>query len=157
MAQNKPVPIHGDGSNRRNFIYVSDVARALSAVMHRGTVGEIYNIGTDFELSNLDVAHYLCGLLQRDRTRSIQFVDDRPFNDCRYAIDSSKLHALAWQPLVAFDDGLAHTVAWYVARLNQHKEASSDESLGDHWDNTIVQQVLVAHPRMGIAAADNIV
>ena len=107
-------------------------------MMQRGTVGEIYNIGTDFELTNIEVARQLCTYFKLDPSVFIEKVSDRPFNDQRYAIDSSKMHALGWQPLVPWQAGLARTVEWYI----------SDE-VKEHWDSGHVAQVLTAHPRMG--------
>jgi len=137
LAAKRPVPVHGDGSHKRSFLYVTDVAAALDLIMQKGTVGQMYNIGTDFELSNLDVAKQLCDYFKLDSKQYIQFAEDRPFNDCRYAIDSSKLHALGWQPKVSWKDGLKQTVDWYISRTK------------DHWDAKNVDAVLIAHPRIG--------
>lgn len=143
LSRNQRLPLHGDGSNLRNFVYVSDVARALMGVMHRGVTGEIYNIGTDFELTNRQVAEELCRHFELDPSKYIQKVEDRPFNDRRYAIDSSKIHLLGWQPLVSWKAGLARTILWYVREQAESK----------HWQRSVIDQVLVPHPRMGLTSS----
>jgi UDP-glucose 4,6-dehydratase len=143
LSRNQRLPLHGDGSNLRNFVYVSDVARALMGVMHRGLTGEIYNIGTDFELTNRQVAEELCRHFDLDPVKYIQKVEDRPFNDRRYAIDSSKIHLLGWQPLVPWKAGLTRTIAWYVR----------EQAESTHWQRSVIDQVLVPHPRMGLTSS----
>lgn len=143
LSRGQPVPLHGDGSNLRNFLYCTDVARALINVMHRGVTGEIYNIGTDVELTNRQVAEELCRQFGRNPATHVRTVEDRPFNDRRYAIDSNKMHLLAWRPLISWQSGVRHTATWYA-----------DEALvAAHWSRAVVDQVLVAHPRMGLTAS----
>lgn len=128
--------LHGDGSHRRSFIHVEDVARAFDVVMIRGKVGEIYNIGTEFEISNRQVAEkllHLFGVEDADFPARLQFVRDRDFNDRRYHIDNSKLQLLGWAPQIGFDEGLARTVQWYHEHLSYFGDLS---------------RVLVPHPRM---------
>jgi dTDP-glucose 4,6-dehydratase len=118
------VPVYGDGSNVRDWIFVEDHASALRQVLERGRVGETYAIGAGEERSNLQVVEALCdaldgaaGLLPSGPRRSlIQFVTDRPGHDFRYAIDSAKLRAeLGWSPAAPFAIGLKRTVEWYLA------------------------------------------
>lgn len=115
LLRGHPVCLHGDGSHRRSFIYVEDVARAFDTVLHFGILGEIYNIGTEFEISNLEVAQALLAEfgLSDQADKYITFVRDRDFNDRRYHISNEKLLALNWKPLVDFYDGLKKTIAWY--------------------------------------------
>ncbi|KAJ3081204.1 hypothetical protein HDU99_006313, partial [Rhizoclosmatium hyalinum] len=134
--------IHGNGENSRHYLYASDVAAAMVLILQKGVPGEIYNIGSENEVSNLQLARYLLlqlqmegvsppepyahmdpklvpisalgdltkkGLRLKGEESYILFVQDRPFNDKRYAIDSSKIHALGWQPKVSFEDGIKHT------------------------------------------------
>jgi dTDP-glucose 4,6-dehydratase len=117
----KPLPVYGDGSNRRDWLYVSEHASALRAVLEKGRVGEVYNIGGNAETSNLEVVHALCALLDELRpqgapcSRLIKFVGDRPGHDQRYAIDARKIKGeLGWQPAETFDGGLRRTVTWYL-------------------------------------------
>ncbi|WP_293374283.1 dTDP-glucose 4,6-dehydratase [Nevskia sp.] len=115
------LPVYGDGGNVRDWLHVDDHAHALRTVLERGVVGESYCVGGGTELSNLDLVHRLCNLLDRRRpanaphARNIAFVADRPGHDWRYAIDGSKLERmLGWAPRVDFADGLAATVDWYL-------------------------------------------
>ena len=119
------LPVYGNGSNVRDWLYVEDHARALQAVFERGTPGETYNIGGNAERRNLEVVQAICGELDRLRPRPdgkshadrITFVPDRPGHDQRYAIDASKIRReLGWQPAVTFEEGIARTVRWYLDR-----------------------------------------
>ncbi len=124
--QGKPLPVYGDGQQIRDWLFVEDHARALCRVLEAGQLGETYNIGGWNEARNLDVVHGLCDLLEElapqrpqgiDAYRDlIQFVQDRPGHDERYAIDASKIHReLGWKPLEDFSSGLRKTVDWYLA------------------------------------------
>lgn len=117
------LPVYGDGSNVRDWLYVQDHCDAIRAVLAGGRVGEVYNVGGDAERRNIDVVRTICALLDERRPRAdgqprasqITFVTDRPGHDRRYAIDSSKLqNELGWRPQVDFDSGLARTVDWYL-------------------------------------------
>ena len=117
------LPIYGDGSNVRDWLYVEDHCEAIRAVLAAGRAGEVYNVGGDAERRNLEVVNTLCALLDQRRPRAdgqprasqIRFVKDRPGHDQRYAIDSSKLQTeLGWRPQVDFDSGMARTVDWYL-------------------------------------------
>ena len=105
--------IHGKGETRRNFIYVDDVARAVLAVLERGQIHETYNIGTKSEFSVNEIFEKLRAEL--DPSATAVFVEDRPFNDFRYCIDSSKLIQLGWSEQETFDSGLKKTIEWYKA------------------------------------------
>lgn len=135
LSQDKPCFIHGDGSNQRNFLYVDDVAAAFDTITHKGVVGNVYNIGTDFEISNIEVAKTIIKLFGLDESKYIQYVENRPFNDCRYKINSDKLKALGWAPKVSWEDGLKRTIEWYKTNKG-------------NWPN--IQQALVPHPRAGM-------
>ena len=117
------LPVYGDGSNVRDWLYVGDHCEAIRMVLERGRVGETYNVGGDAERRNLEVVEAICHLLDtrrpradgRPRTDQIQFVADRPGHDRRYAIDASKLQGeLDWRPRHGFAEGLALTVDWYL-------------------------------------------
>eukprot|EP00560_Eucampia_antarctica_P006756 CAMPEP_0197825850 /NCGR_PEP_ID=MMETSP1437-20131217/2881_1 /TAXON_ID=49252 ORGANISM="Eucampia antarctica, Strain CCMP1452" /NCGR_SAMPLE_ID=MMETSP1437 /ASSEMBLY_ACC=CAM_ASM_001096 /LENGTH=343 /DNA_ID=CAMNT_0043426031 /DNA_START=14 /DNA_END=1045 /DNA_ORIENTATION=+ len=116
LLRDRPVTLHGDGSNTRNFLFVEDVARAFDVILHKGEVGMIYNIGGDNEVSNVNVAKSLIKLMGKsDREEElITFVPDRTFNDLRYTINSGKLHELGWREEKNWEVGLAETVAWYT-------------------------------------------
>lgn len=118
----KPLPIYGNGSNIRDWLYVEDHADALLLVLEKGIVGRSYNIGGENELSNLELAEILCRILDRLKPLSkgsyselIEFVQDRPGHDLRYAIDPSRIkNELGWRPSVTVEKGLEKTVLWYL-------------------------------------------
>jgi dTDP-glucose 4,6-dehydratase len=118
----KPLPVYGDGQNVRDWLYVMDHCSALRAVLGRGRAGEVYNIGGNAEMKNLDLVRTLCALLDEACPRTggsynalISFVKDRPGHDRRYAIDSRKIQReLGWRPAESFESGLRRTVHWYL-------------------------------------------
>lgn len=122
----KPLPVYGDGSQIRDWLYVEDHARALVKVATQGAVGETYNIGGHNEQRNIDVVHILCELLEElapeqkpagivNYTDLITFVEDRAGHDVRYAIDASKIEReLGWTPEETFETGMRKTVQWYL-------------------------------------------
>jgi dTDP-glucose 4,6-dehydratase len=118
----KPLPIYGDGSNIRDWLFVDDHADALLRVLQEGKVGRTYNIGGNSELTNLRLVKLLCKILDRLRPRDsglyeelIEFVADRPGHDARYAIDASRIKdELGWEPSVSVEQGLEQTVRWYL-------------------------------------------
>ncbi|MGV8844452.1 MAG: dTDP-glucose 4,6-dehydratase [Pseudomonas sp.] len=118
----KPLPVYGDGSQIRDWLYVEDHARALVEVVSKGQVGETYNIGGHNEKRNLEVVETICALLDelvpleaRSYKELITFVKDRPGHDRRYAIDASKIEReLGWVPQETFETGLRKTVQWYL-------------------------------------------
>ena len=118
----KPLPIYGDGSNIRDWLYVEDHADALLLVLERGALGESYNIGGENERTNLELVQTLCAILDELRpcktgsySEQITFVTDRPGHDARYAIDPSRIRTeLGWRPSVTVEEGLRRTVTWYL-------------------------------------------
>lgn len=119
----EPLPVYGDGSNVRDWLFVDDHARALQAVFENGQPGETYNVGGNSERKNIEVVRAICSILDELRPRSdgrsyadqITYVTDRPGHDHRYAIDASKICAdLGWRPSVTFEQGIEKTVAWYL-------------------------------------------
>jgi len=118
----RPLPIYGDGSNIRDWLYVEDHAEALLLVVEKGQVGRSYNIGGENERTNLDLVRTLCAILDARRPKAtgsyadqITFVTDRPGHDARYAIDPSRIREeLGWRPSVTVEEGLRRTVDWYL-------------------------------------------
>ena len=117
----EPIPVYGDGSNVRDWLFVDDHAEALLTVLERGRTGEVYNVGGDGERSNLELVKAICGVLDGLRPGGaphadlVTFVGDRPGHDFRYAIDASKIkRELGWTPSVTVEEGLAQTVRWYL-------------------------------------------
>jgi dTDP-glucose 4,6-dehydratase len=117
-----PVPVYGQGEQRREFLYVEDWVRGALTALDRGEPGTIYNIGEGHELSNLELATRICELADAPADL-ITFVADRPGHDFRYGLRSDRLRELGWSPAWSFDDALAHTVAWYRGHLDRLEAA----------------------------------
>jgi len=129
----KKIPVYGNGQNIRDWLYVHDHVRALYKIVSDGKVGQTYNIGSNCEKKNIDIANEICEILDEldpindqnkifSKKKSykdfIAFVNDRPGHDLRYAIDASKLHKeLNWKPQMSFKDGLRITVNWYIQNI----------------------------------------
>ncbi|MGK2851931.1 MAG: dTDP-glucose 4,6-dehydratase [Candidatus Limnocylindrales bacterium] len=110
----QPLPMYGDGLQRRDWLYVSDHAAGVDFVLRHGTSGETYNVAGGVEMTNRETITLLLEHLGKPWSL-VRQVEDRPGHDRRYAMDGSKLHALGWRPQTAFADGLARTIDWYVA------------------------------------------
>ncbi len=128
--EGRPVPVYGDGSNIRDWLYVDDHCRGVEAVLRHGRPGETYNIGGDNEQANLDVVRIVCRLMDELRPvgaphdRLIRFVTDRPGHDWRYAIDARKMReTLGWKPAETFESGMRKTVEWYLAHWTEPEGA----------------------------------
>ncbi len=115
LLQGKPVPLYGDGRNERDWLHVTDHCRAIGLLVDEGTPGEIYNIGANNQMTNLELTHHILAACGADET-SIEYVPDRPGHDLRYAVDSSKIRRLGWRPEHDFDEHLEATIEWYSAR-----------------------------------------
>lgn len=108
------LPVYGNGSNIRDWLYVEDHCSAIDLVMRKGRIGEVYNVGGHNERSNLEVVKTILNALGKPESL-IRFVTDRPGHDMRYAIDPSKIHKeLGWLPHTSFEEGIQKTVAWYL-------------------------------------------
>ena len=132
----EPLPVYGDGLNVRDWLYVEDHCTAITRVLQDGRLGETYNIGGNNEMTNLDVVHTLCRMLDARRPRSdgqayanqITFVTDRPGHDRRYAIDARKISAeLNWTPSETFETGIEKTVDWYLDNSDWIEHVRSGE------------------------------
>ena len=110
----EPLPVFGQGLNVRDWLYVDDHCRAIDLILHKGRVGEIYNIGGHNGMRNIDIVRLICHELGKPESL-ITFVEDRKGHDLRYAIDPSKIHReLGWLPETKFEDGLKRTIQWYL-------------------------------------------
>lgn len=120
LNRKQPVVLHGDGRPTRRYLYAGDAAEAFDTILHNGHIGQIYNVGSLDEVSNLELCSKLLDVMNipHDTTeefrRWVKYTHDRPFNDRRYAVDASKLRKLGWQQRTTFDDGLRTTVEWYL-------------------------------------------
>ena len=110
----KPLPVYGKGENVRDWLYVEDHCKAIDLIIHKGRVGEVYNIGGHNERTNLEVVKTVIRELGKSEDL-ITYVTDRPGHDMRYAIDPTKIHEeLGWLPETKFDDGIKKTIKWYL-------------------------------------------
>ncbi|PKN12510.1 MAG: dTDP-glucose 4,6-dehydratase [Deltaproteobacteria bacterium HGW-Deltaproteobacteria-4] len=131
----KELPVYGDGTNVRDWLYVVDHCAAILRVLQAGRVGETYNIGGNNEKQNLEVVHTICDLLDakvgllpegQPRRSLIRFVTDRPGHDRRYAIDASKIrNELGWEPSLTFEQGIDQTLDWYLEHRDWVEEITS--------------------------------
>ena len=129
LLEGRKVPVYGDGLNVRDWLYVIDNCEAIDFVMHKGSIGEIYNIGADNEKTNIEITKLLLKELGKNES-SIEFVKDRPGHDKRYSINSSKLRKLGWKPRFKFERALKETVKWYKNNQNWWKKIKSGEYKG---------------------------
>lgn len=129
LLSGKHIQIHGTGEQTRNWVHVTDVCRAIDAVLKRGLIASTYNIGTTEEHSILAIAEKISDILGVEGdARTIEFIADRPHNDQFYHIEPSKIMAeLGWEPSIPFEEGLRETVGSFVKRYNASKEAESGQ------------------------------
>jgi len=135
IIQNKPLPIYGKGENVRDWLYVIDHANAIDTILHKGKIGETYNIGGHNEWTNIELIRLLCKIMDEKLGREkgsseklITFVTDRAGHDLRYAIDATKLkEELGWTPSLQFEEGLNKTVDWYLENSEWLKNVTSGE------------------------------
>lgn len=114
VLNDKPLPVYGKGENIRDWLYVEDHCRAIDLIIHKGKVGEIYNVGGHNEMRNIDIVKLICKILDKPESL-ITYVTDRKGHDMRYAIDPTKIHNdLGWLPETKFIDGLRKTIEWYL-------------------------------------------
>ena len=116
--KNEKLPVYGTGQNIRDWLHVWDHCQAIDFILHKGRIGEVYNVGGNNEYSNLTIVKLILDELGKPYDL-IEFVKDRPGHDLRYAIDSSKIkYELGWEPLYTFEDALRSTISWYVDKFN---------------------------------------
>jgi dTDP-glucose 4,6-dehydratase len=136
VLENKPLPVYGDGTNVRDWLYVLDHCDALIKVFEEGAPGETYNIGGGTERQNIEIVHLLCDLMdaflgrskKEQSRRLIRFVADRPGHDWRYAIDATRIHEeLGWSPRHQFEDALRATIEWYMDHMDWVNSVRSGE------------------------------
>lgn len=114
LLRGEKVPVYGDGLNVRDWLYVYDHCAAIDAVLHKGRVGEVYNIGGHNEKTNLEITHLILDAMNKDES-SIEYVQDRLGHDRRYAISNDKITSeLGWKPSVTFEEGILLTIDWYL-------------------------------------------
>ena len=118
----KPLPVYGEGLNVRDWLYVEDHCKAIDLIIHKGRVGEVYNIGGHNEMRNIDIVKLICKELGKPESL-ITHVSDRKGHDMRYAIDPTKIHnELGWLPETKFADGIKKTIKWYLQNRKWWKD-----------------------------------
>ena len=124
----KPLPVYGKGENVRDWLYVEDHCRAIDLIIHKGRVGEVYNVGGHNEMKNIDIVKIICKELGKPESL-ITFVGDRKGHDMRYAIDPTKIHnELGWLPETKFADGIKKTIQWFF----EHEDWMKNVTSGDY-------------------------
>ena len=127
ILEGKNLPVYGDGSNVRDWLYVEDHCKAIDLIIHKGRVGEVYNIGGHNEMKNIDIVKIICKELHKPESL-ITYVTDRKGHDMRYAIDPTKIHnELGWLPETKFADGIKKTIQWYLDNKDWWEEIISGE------------------------------
>ncbi len=132
LLKGEKVPVYGDGQNVRDWLYVYDHCKAIDTVLHKGKVGEVYNIGGHNEKTNLEITHLILEAMGKDES-SIKYVEDRLGHDRRYAISNDKITSeLGWEPSITFEEGIKLTIDWYLNNQDWIKsiENKKKEGLG---------------------------
>jgi dTDP-glucose 4,6-dehydratase len=134
------LPIYGDGLYIRDWIYVEDHCKALDLVLHKGKIGEIYNISGSHEKTNLEITELILEKLNQPKSL-IKHVKDRPAHDRRYALDSSKLrNELNWSPDISFEEGIAKTVDWYIVNQKWWQKIKTGEYLDYYQKHYVLRE-----------------
>jgi dTDP-glucose 4,6-dehydratase len=142
MLEGKTLPIYGDGKNVRDWVYVLDHCEALRLCLFKGKPGEVYNIGADNELNNLQITDMILSYFKYDK-KKLEFIPDRPGHDRRYAIDASKIKKeLGWKPRYHFKKAFKETIDWYLANKT--------------WVENVRQKTGVFNPHIDLWEAHNI-
>ena len=127
----KPIPVYGDGTDVRDWLYVEDHCRAIDLILHKGREGEIYNVGGRNEMRNIDVVKQICRMIGKPESL-ISYAEERKGHDVRYAVDFGKLqNELGWAPETSFADGMERTVRWYLENREWWEKILSGEYQAD--------------------------
>lgn len=128
LLKGEKVPVYGDGLNVRDWLYVYDHCNAIDTVLHKGKVGEVYNIGGHNEKTNLEITHIILEAMGKDEN-SIRYVEDRLGHDRRYAIDNTKIQTeLGWEPSLVFEEGIKLTIDWYLSNQDWIKSIEAKKA-----------------------------
>jgi len=128
LLKGEKVPVYGDGLNVRDWLYVYDHCEAIDVVLHKGKIGEVYNIGGHNEKTNLEITHLILDAMGKDES-SINYVEDRLGHDRRYAISNDKITSeLGWKPSITFEEGIKLTICWYLNNQDWIKSIEAKKS-----------------------------
>lgn len=129
LLKGEKVPVYGDGLNVRDWLYVYDHCAAIDTVLHKGEVGEVYNIGGHNEKTNMEITRLVLSAMGKDES-SIKYVEDRLGHDKRYAIDNTKIQTeLGWQPSLTFEEGIKLTIDWYLKNQDWMKQVETKKTM----------------------------
>lgn len=129
LLKGEKVPVYGDGLNVRDWLYVYDHCEAIDVVLHKGKVGEVYNIGGHNEKTNMEITRLVLSAMGKDES-SIKYVEDRLGHDKRYAIDNTKIQTeLGWEPSVTFEEGIKLTIDWYLKNQEWIKQIEDKKAM----------------------------
>ncbi len=144
----KPLPVYGKGENVRDWLYVEDHCKAIDLILHKGRIGEVYNVGGHNEMANIEIVRLICQKLGKPESL-ITYVADRKGHDMRYAIDPTKIHTeLGWLPETKFADGIDKTITWYLTHRdwwetiisgeyqNYYAKMYGDREVGTHGEDS---------------------
>lgn len=131
----RKMTLHGDGSNRRRYLEAQDFALALVLLVREGGIGEIYNVGSEEEYANIDIAKMICAHFGLDAEKNIEFIPDRPFNDSRYSVDFTKIGKMGWRPERKFKEELPTILAWYEENRDRYAPLFENDPLTQNEDN----------------------
>lgn len=120
LHSGEKISLHGSGLNQRTFLSVHDFCNAIDLLVKQGSIGEIYNVGTEEEYRNKDIAEAVCKIFEKDFADNIKYVEDRPFNDARYSVNYKKIMDLGWAPTRTLAEELPDIVSWYRKRVKNY-------------------------------------
>jgi dTDP-glucose 4,6-dehydratase len=129
LALGAKLTIHGNGSHRRHYLHARDFAAAITLLIEKGVEGEVYNVGSDDEYTNLEVAELVCDVFGKDSREEVIFVKDRLFNDRRYSISSARMQSLGWRAQRRLVDELGDIAQWYVDRVDRYRHLFDDTAM----------------------------
>lgn len=139
--ENKQIPVYGDGLNVRDWIYVNDHNLAILDVLEKGETGQVYNIGSSNEKTNIEIVKTILSILGKSE-EFITYVKDRPGHDKRYAIDSSKIqNELGWSPKINFESGIKKTIEWYLNNQNWIKNIKNGDYMS-YYDKNYSNKII---------------
>lgn len=123
LLAGKKLTLHGSGKNRRHYLSAHDIAAALALLAEKGEIGQIYNIGTAEEYTNIEIAGMICDVFGLNPADQVTYVQDRPFNDARYAVDWSRVAALGWKPTRRLSEDLPQLAGWYADHAGRYEDS----------------------------------